>query len=111
MGQSLTGKNRKIYFFPRQNRKVTALWHDQKDPVLYVGIAPIQKTNQHDPLKPYLMDRRTFDFNRDGLANFGLIPDMLQDLHNVEMPKHDLQALFGSAEAYLEMWERVEQAK
>jgi hypothetical protein len=57
------------------------------------------------------MDSRTFDFNRDGLANFGLIPDMLQDLHNVEMPKHDLQALFGSAEAYLEMWERVERAK
>ena len=84
---------------------------DQKDPVLYVGVPPIQKTKQHDPLKPYVMDRRTFDFNRDGLANFGLIPDMLQDLHNVEMPKDDLQALFGSAEAYLEMWERVERAK
>jgi microsomal dipeptidase-like Zn-dependent dipeptidase len=84
---------------------------DQKDPVLYFGISPIQKTNQHDPVTPYVMDCRTFDFNRDGLANFGLIPDMLQDLHNVEMPKHDLQALFGSAEAYLEMWERVERAK
>jgi microsomal dipeptidase-like Zn-dependent dipeptidase len=84
---------------------------EQKDPVLYVGIPPIQKTNQHDPLRPYVMDRRTFDFNRDGSANFGLIPDMLQDLHNVEMPKHDLQALFGSAEAYLEMWGRVERAQ
>ncbi len=36
---------------------------------------------------------------------------MLQDLKNVEMPKRDLQALFGSAEAYLEMWEKVERAK
>jgi len=27
------------------------------------------------------------------------------------MPKGDFQALFGSAEAYLEMWERVERAK
>jgi len=85
--------------------------HDQKDPVLYAGSPPIAKTNQRNALKPFVMDSRTFDFNRDGLANFGLIPDMLQDLHNVEMPKHDLQALFGSAEAYLEMWERVERAK
>ena len=29
----------------------------------------------------------------------------------VEIPKRDFQALFGSAEAYLEMWERVERAK
>jgi microsomal dipeptidase-like Zn-dependent dipeptidase len=85
--------------------------HDQKDPVWYVGVPLIRKTNQKDPLKPYVMDDRTFEFNRDGLAHFGLIPDMLQDLKNVEMPKRDLQALFGSAEAYLEMWERVERAK
>jgi len=85
---------------------------DQKDPVLYDGIPAIQKTNQHDPLKPYRMgNQRVFDFNVDGLAHFGLVPDMLQDLKNVEMPKRDFQALFGSAEAYLEMWERVERAK
>jgi microsomal dipeptidase-like Zn-dependent dipeptidase len=84
---------------------------DQKDPIWYDGIPPIQKTNQHDPLKPYRMDERVFDFNRDGLAHFGLVPDMLQDLKNVEMPKRDFQALFGSAEAYLQMWERVERAK
>jgi microsomal dipeptidase-like Zn-dependent dipeptidase len=85
---------------------------EQKDPVWYVGIPPIEKTNQHDPLQPYFMDDRPlFDFNRDGLAHFGLVPDMLQDLKNVEMPKRDFQALFGSAEAYLEMWERVERAK
>jgi microsomal dipeptidase-like Zn-dependent dipeptidase len=85
--------------------------HDQKDPVLYVGIPSIRKTNQHDPLIPYRIDNRVFDFNKEGLAHFGLVPDMLQDLHNVEMPKRDFQALFGSAEAYLEMWERVERAK
>ena len=84
---------------------------DQKDPVSYDGIPPIRKTNQHDPLQPYRMGARVFDFNIDGLAHFGLVPDMLQDLKNVEMPKRDLQALFGSAEAYLEMWEKVERAK
>ncbi len=84
---------------------------EQKDPVWYEGIPLIQKTSQHDPLKPYRMGDRIFDFNTDGLAHFGLVPDMLQDLKNVEMPKRDFQALFGSAEAYLEMWERVERTK
>jgi len=82
---------------------------DQKDPVAYEGIALIRNTNQHDPLKPYRMADRVFDFNVDGLAHFGLVPDMLQDLKNVEMPKRDFQSLFGSAEAYLKMWEKVEQ--
>jgi microsomal dipeptidase-like Zn-dependent dipeptidase len=85
--------------------------HEQKDPVWYDGIPLIQKTNQHAPLKPYRMVDRAIDFNADGLAHFGLVPDMLQDLRNVEMPKRDFQALFGSAEGYLEMWERVEGAK
>ncbi|HTS27585.1 MAG TPA: membrane dipeptidase [Bryobacteraceae bacterium] len=85
--------------------------HAQKDPILYEGIAPPMKTNQKEPLKPYIAGSHTFDFNIDGLAHFGLVPDMLQDLRNVEMPKRDLQALFGSAEAYLQMWERVERAK
>jgi hypothetical protein len=57
------------------------------------------------------MDKHVSNFNNEGLAHFGLVPDMLQDLKNVEMPKRDFQALFGSAEAYLQMWERVERAK
>ena len=69
------------------------------------------KTSQLEPLKPYHMDGRVFDFNRDGLAHYGLVPDMLQDLKNVEMPTRDFQALFQSAEAYLEMWEKVEHGK
>jgi microsomal dipeptidase-like Zn-dependent dipeptidase len=60
-----------------------------------------------DPLLPYRIGERTFDFNREGLAHFGLVPDMLQDLKNVGMPPEDLQALFSSAEAYIRMWERV----
>jgi microsomal dipeptidase-like Zn-dependent dipeptidase len=47
---------------------------------------------------------RTFDLNTDGLAHYGLIPDLLAD-----MQQHgggpQLRALFRSAEAYLRMWE------
>ena len=86
----------------------------QKDPVLYEGIpipANVPKTNQSDPLKPYKAGIRTFDFNYDGLAHFGLVPDMLQDLKNLNMTKHDFEAIFGSAEAYLQMWEKTERAR
>jgi microsomal dipeptidase-like Zn-dependent dipeptidase len=47
---------------------------------------------------------RTFDLNSDGVAHYGLIPDLLAD-----MQQHGgsaaLRLLFRSAEAYLRMWE------
>ena len=47
---------------------------------------------------------RTFDLNTDGVAHYGLIPDLLAD-----MRQHGgapaLRSLFRSAEAYLRMWE------
>jgi len=46
---------------------------------------------------------RDFDYNLDGLAHYGMLPDMFQDLQNVGFP--DLPALFGSAERYIEVWE------
>jgi len=50
---------------------------------------------------------RTFDYNYDGLAHVGMLPDFIQDLKLVGMPASDLSALFGSAEAYVKMWERA----
>ena len=47
---------------------------------------------------------RTFDLNTDGVAHYGLIPDLLAD-----MQQHGgtpaLRSLFRSAEAYLRTWE------
>jgi hypothetical protein len=48
---------------------------------------------------------REFDYNLDGLAHYGMLPDMLQDLHNVGFPGSAMTALFGSAERYVEVWE------
>jgi hypothetical protein len=47
---------------------------------------------------------RTFDLNADGVAHYGLIPDLLADMqqHGGGGP---LRSLFRSAEAYLRMWE------
>lgn len=38
-----------------------------------------------------------------------MVPDMLQGLKNVGMPESDFQALFSSAEAYVQMWEKTGQ--
>ncbi len=51
---------------------------------------------------------RTFDFNTDGLAHVGLLPDFMADLKNVGVSKEELDPLFRSAETYIRMWERIE---
>lgn len=53
---------------------------------------------------------RTFDINEDGLAHVDLVPDFLADLKNVGLSNADLDPLFNSAEAYIQMWERSEVA-
>jgi hypothetical protein len=53
---------------------------------------------------------RTFDYNYDGLAHVGLLPDFIEDLKNVGVTDEQLEPLFNSAEAYIRMWQRVEQA-
>jgi microsomal dipeptidase-like Zn-dependent dipeptidase len=51
--------------------------------------------------------QRTFNYNVDGLAHYGLLPDFIQDLQNDGLTKQDLGPLFRSAEAYIQMWERA----
>ena len=48
---------------------------------------------------------RDFDYNLDGLAHYGMFPDMFQDLKNVGFPPTEMAALFGSAEKYISVWE------
>jgi microsomal dipeptidase-like Zn-dependent dipeptidase len=51
---------------------------------------------------------RDFDYNEDGLAHVGLLPDFMADLKNVGVIEDDLDPLFRSAETYIRMWERIE---
>jgi hypothetical protein len=50
--------------------------------------------------------QRVFDLNKDGVANYGMYPDWLQELR-VLAGKPILSDMFRGAEAYLEMWERA----
>ncbi len=52
--------------------------------------------------------QRDFDFNRDGLAHYGLLPDLIADMNLVGADDEVVDMLFSSARAYVEMWERAE---
>ena len=49
---------------------------------------------------------RTYDLNKDGVAHYGLIADLVGDLQQ-NTDGAALEPLFRSAEAYLQMWQRA----
>ena len=50
---------------------------------------------------------RTFDLNRDGVAQYGLIADLIADMQRTKAGRRALPLLFGSAQAYVDMWQRA----
>jgi len=100
---------------PKQEKKLNPGLYDidaQRYGVVYTNEIrrkdKVVKYGDNKPLRPYHMDKRWFDYNVDGLAHFGLIPDMLQDLKNLGMPREDFEALFSSADGYLRAWEKTQ---
>jgi hypothetical protein len=51
--------------------------------------------------------KRVYDINKDGVAQYGLYPDWIQDL-KMQAGDAIVQDMFRGAEAYLQMWERAE---
>lgn len=66
---------------------------------------PLQKSVVRDKAGRVTRD---FDYNLDGLAHYGMLPDMLQDARNVGLSKAELAPLFRGADAYVAMWKRIE---
>ncbi|MGB0893872.1 MAG: ricin-type beta-trefoil lectin domain protein [Parashewanella sp.] len=50
---------------------------------------------------------RTFDYNNEGIAHYGLLADHIEDLR-ANGSKRVYDSVFNSAEAYLQMWDRSE---
>jgi hypothetical protein len=48
--------------------------------------------------------RRTFDVNRDGVAHYGLLPDLLANVQRRKDGRRALALLFRSADRYLRTW-------
>ncbi|EFH82106.1 peptidase M19 renal dipeptidase [Ktedonobacter racemifer DSM 44963] len=67
-----------------------------------------QMEGDNPPLKRCYTGERDFDINLDGVAHYGLLPDLLQDLKNVGLTHEDLIPLFRSAEDYIRTWEKCD---
>jgi hypothetical protein len=63
---------------------------------------------QNAPLKRSYAGQRDFDINIDGVAHYGMLPDLIQDLKNAGLTDQDLLPLFRSAEDYIRTWEKCE---
>lgn len=48
-----------------------------------------------------------FDYNSQGFAHVGMLPDFIGDLKLIGVSDADLAPLFNSAEAYIRLWERA----
>jgi microsomal dipeptidase-like Zn-dependent dipeptidase len=68
------------------------------------------------PFKSYLCNikfgrqqtgERTYDLNTDGVAHYGLFPDLLADVQRQDGGQRALRLLSRSAEAYLRTWRRA----
>lgn len=62
-------------------------------------------------LKRSTAGRRDFDINIDGMAHYGMLPDLLQDVRNVGVPVETIQTLYRSADDYVRTWQRCEYKK
>lgn len=60
------------------------------------------------PLSQYSFGNQTWDYNTDGFAHAGLYPDFVADLRAVNLTHAQLAPLFNGAEAYVRMWEKVD---
>lgn len=55
---------------------------------------------------------REFDYNTDGFAHYGMLPDMVRDLQSQGYTRKEIKPLFLGAESYIRTWEQaVKQSK
>ncbi len=72
---------------------------------------PIDLHGFGDPMPESQAGYRKFDINVDGYAHVGMFPDFVAELRALGVSETDLLPLFSSAEAYIQLWERAEQAQ
>ena len=87
------------YAFYFQSYQVLSKVYPQLKKVREAGRVPLERS---------MLGTRQFDINFDGIAHYGMLPDMLQDMKNNGMTARDFVPLFRSAEDYVQMWERCQ---
>jgi microsomal dipeptidase-like Zn-dependent dipeptidase len=52
---------------------------------------------------------REWDYNTEGVAHYGLMPDFIRDIKNLTGGSESMERFFKSAEYFAQMWEKSEQ--
>jgi len=55
-----------------------------------------------------IVGQKTFDFNYDGLAHVGMLPDLIADFKALGLTETDLSPLLYSAQGYIDVWRRCQ---
>lgn len=93
--------------FASDSNKIYTIYNE-----LAIAMDMVNKMNgPNEPLRRCTTGYRDWDFNLDGMAHEGMLPDFVQDLHNIGVSGFRLQPLFMSAEEYIRVWERSVAAK
>ncbi len=77
---------------------------DQSDPVTY----PFTSYAGDVTFEPPTLGERSIDFNTEGLAHLGLLPELIEDVRGDGVTDAELEPFFRSAEGYVRMWEKAE---
>lgn len=76
----------------------------QENPITY----PFESLDGDVTFSEPRVGQRTIDFNTEGLAHIGLLPELLEDARRDGATEEDFEHLLKSAEGYLRMWEKAE---
>lgn len=78
----------------------------------YTPDYPFQSYDGKVTFYPPKTGNREFDFNKEGIAHYGLFAEWVDNLKQVSEARNDdsFEIFMNSAEAYLQMWERAEAA-
>ncbi len=77
---------------------------EQVDPVTY----PFPSYAGDVMFQQPMVGNRVLDWNTEGFAHIGLLPEMIQDVRADGVTDAELEPLFRSAEGYIRMWEKAE---
>ncbi len=76
-------------------------------PLVQLVTPPGQIVSGLPALNASVTGNRTFDLNYDGLAHYGMLPDMMQDARVVGLTQEQLGPMFQGAEAIVQTWEKA----
>jgi hypothetical protein len=95
-GADRPGLIEKVYDLVPKMKAIWAKWNEME--------------GDNPPLERCLAgEHRDFDINLDGMAHYGMLPDLLQDIRNSGLTPEDFVPLFRSAYDYVQMWDTCQE--